>query len=444
MAAPDARCARLALAVGGVALICCASAATAIGDVREAPRAATALAASAWAALLVSLGAAARAQARDRGALSIVLVVAIAARVILLWWHPGLSDDMYRYVWDGRILNAGHNPYSFTPTDPGLGPLRDHWWSAVNHKPLRTIYPPAAEMLMAGAAAVAPGPFAFKIGLILLDIALVGVLVLWLERDGRSGAWAVAYAWNPLVLAEVAGSGHLDPLGVLPLVGAVFLLRRIRANDRTARTRRLAAGTLLGVSVLGKYGAALLVPGLRRELGRHGIFAAVAVVVAGFLPFVSAGPLIWSSLVTYGLTWSFNGSVYALLTALLRVPLIARVLVAGALAWAIRSIDRRRLSPPSMALFVFVAALLLSPTVYPWYLLWPLPFAVVHLQTKAAPVAWAVLAWTATVTLSYVVLIPYRTTGAWQESWQIQVIEYLPVCLLLARAAWLARQKAAT
>ena len=156
-----------------------------------------------------------------------MVLVALAMRVAVLPAAPALSDDVYRYAWEGRVLAGGGNPYAHAPADPELARLREpEVHSRVNHPDLRAIYPPLAE---AGFALVARAWFsilAFKLWVLLHDLALCALLAWWCARRGGSAWDAVAYAWNPLVVAEYAGSAHHDPTGIVWLVAALALAER--------------------------------------------------------------------------------------------------------------------------------------------------------------------------------------------------------------------------
>ena len=116
-----------------------------------------------------------------------VLAVAVAARLVLLPAAPSLSGDLYRYVWEGRVLLHGGNPYRQSPDDPRLASLRDREiYANVNHKNLATIYPPLAEAGFALVARLSPTVAAFKLWVVLHDLALVLVLLWWSKRRGLS------------------------------------------------------------------------------------------------------------------------------------------------------------------------------------------------------------------------------------------------------------------
>lgn len=137
--------------------------------------------------------------------------VAVVARLVLLFQAPG--DDIYRYVWEGRMLLAGWNPYVHAPDAAALEPLRDGLWESVQHKTFTAIYPPLAQWVMALLAAVWAWPMFYKIVFALGDL---GVAFLLAQRFGT--ARALCYAWNPLVIYCFAGGGHYDSLFILAMV----------------------------------------------------------------------------------------------------------------------------------------------------------------------------------------------------------------------------------
>src|SRR5712691_10704305 len=180
-----------------------------------------------------------------RGGLAGIVVAAVAFRLVLLPTAPTLSTDLYRYLWDGRVSVAGLSPYRYPPTAPELSALRDEAiYPRLNHPDWRTIYPPGAQLLFTGMARLAPGNVvAFKLLIVALDLLALALLVSWLRTLGHSPAWALVYAWHPLVVVEFAGSGHLDAVAVAASVAALV------AADRR---REGWSGALLGLGAVVK------------------------------------------------------------------------------------------------------------------------------------------------------------------------------------------------
>ena len=192
------------------------------------------------------------AAARGPRALALVIVVGVIARLTLVSAAPTLSTDAYRYVWDARVAHAGISPYAFAPADRELERLRDaEIFPRLNHPTWRTLYPPATQAFFQTVYRLKPDSvLAMKLAVALLELVGVATVLGLLRAAGRPLSYAVIYVWNPLVLVEVWGTGHIDGI-LVPLVAGVMWA--------IVRSRYAAAGALLGVGTLFKlYPAALL------------------------------------------------------------------------------------------------------------------------------------------------------------------------------------------
>ncbi|HEX7284888.1 MAG TPA: glycosyltransferase 87 family protein [Candidatus Angelobacter sp.] len=293
------------------------------------------------------------------------LVLAALWRLPFLLMPPGPDDDVHRYVWDGRVQRLGYNPYLATPNDPALAGLHTAETRTLNHPDLPSPYPPGAQLFFRAVTAIHESVFALKLAFVLCDFAVVLVLLDLLRRSGQSAHWILAYAWNPLLATEVAGSGHIDILGVLLLlVSAAALVRRWRAVAALAFALAVAV-KFLPIVLLSLY--------WKRVRIRD---AALAAVVLGllYLPFLNHGRIPLGSLGTYVQSFRFNGPVFATLERVAAPQLVAglAVLVGFFTAIWLRS-KAREFSSESLA-WPMAASLLCAPVVYPWYLLWLLPF----------------------------------------------------------------------
>jgi len=149
-------------------------------------------------------------------------------------WHfqflrmpPGLDDDIHRYVWDGRVQRLGYNPYIVVPSDPALASLHTSETRTLNNPEVPSPYPAGAQLFFRAVTSIHESTFALKVAFVLCDLAVVFVLLDVLRRTREGEHWVLAYAWHPLLAIEVAGSGHVDIVGVLLLlVSAAALLRR--------------------------------------------------------------------------------------------------------------------------------------------------------------------------------------------------------------------------
>ena len=442
-----------------------------------------------------------------------ILAVAVLLRLLALPLTPGLSDDVYRYLWDGRVAASGANPYLLTPDDESLAGLRDELWRKTAHRDVATVYPPLALGAFT-AAAVLPRPlFAYKLGLAGVDLAGCALLLALARRRGNAMA-ALACVWNPLLVVEGAGMGHVDVLGASLVVGCVWLLGWRRRGGRpdgrpesqaasggSRRGRRRTqcematelqtgcAGALAGPPKETREAEGLAPPGRRgTRWVVAGVVAALAVLAklvplaalplwwrgvrgrgrrmfavgaAALLLPAAAAVLLWtrgvpSGLVEYALRWEYNGPLYEPLWRLigaLRLDLAAsgvvhavRVLFGGeveappwstfysfahprflaraallaAAAAVFVRLWRRRPDPLHAAFGAFGLVLLASPTFYPWYLIWILPWA-------ALLGARAVLLLSATLPLAYLPAL----AGVPYFPWVYAAVWLPPLCLFL-------------
>jgi alpha-1,6-mannosyltransferase len=309
---------------------------------------------------------------RGRDVLVLVLLVAAAARLMLVFGEvplnqAPLSNDVFRYVWDGRVQSHGINPYAHAPSDSELAGLRDsEIYAHLNRKDGRTIYPPVAQSLYRLLYELHPDSVRWtRLAFAVLDLVAIALLAWLLLRLGRPPSWALVYAWHPLVTFEIASSGHVEGVAVL----LVLLALHASYSRRAALT-----GVLAGAAGLVKFYAVGVLPALVRpdRWLRAGLAVAATVVVA-YLPFVGAGDKVLGFLPTYldqeGIT---KGTRFYPLDLLGLSGSVAAALYVGVVGLALIAVALRfARDAPSMAgaLVLMTAALVLFTPAYPWYCL---------------------------------------------------------------------------
>ena len=186
---------------------------------------------------------------RSRHAAAIIIFLAAAMRAVVVLAPPYLSSDIYRYVWDGRVIAAGINPYRYVPNDPHLAALRDpDIFPEINRgNYARTIYPPAAQAIFFLVTRLGESLTVMKLAMIGFEAVAVVLMLRLLTAAGRPAAWIAVYAWHPLPLWEFAGSGHIDA-AMIAFVALALWSRRPWLTGLA-----LAGGTLVKL-----YPAALL------------------------------------------------------------------------------------------------------------------------------------------------------------------------------------------
>ena len=341
--------------------------------------------------------------------------VIVVGLVLSALWHlpflvtpPGADDDVHRYVWDGRVQRLGYNPYLVVPSDPALSGLHTSETRTLNNPDVPSPYPAGAQLFFRAVTTIHESIFALKIAFVACDFAIALILLDVLRRTGQGAHWVLAYAWNPLLATEVAGSGHIDIVGVLLLlVSAAALERRWRA----------AAAMAFGLAVAVKLLPIVLLPLYwRRVRIRDGVLATVVVGLL-YVPFLNHGRISIGSLGTYVQSFRFNGPVFATLE---RVAAPQFVVGLALLAGFLTAIWMRRKSPPPSSdafAWPMAASLLCAPVVYPWYLLWLLPFV---RSVSTAPI----ILWTVSIIPTYYVW-HLRTLGRpWLVPGWIMLLEY--------------------
>lgn len=347
-----------------------------------------------------------------------VFAVALATRMALMPVTPSLSDDVYRYVWEGRVLAHGGDPWRQAPDDPALAPLRDRViHPRINHPHLATIYPPLGIAGFALVTRISPTVAAMKLWVTLNDLAVVLVLLAWLRRREEGAATAIAYAWNPLVLVEFAGSGHNDPTAIVWLVVALALAER----------RPVASGLALAAASLVKLVPLVALPLLVRRWPWRARIACVVPLVLGLGWFWAHTRGANSGLQVYWDTWRNNELVFLALEKLggFRVGrAIALGLVAAAIGWALW----RRRAAAAGARLAIRTGIVAGPVVHPWYLGWALAF-----EPLGPSVPWLLLSLTAT--LNYGVFATPAAGLDHHPSLATRCVEYgLPLLLAIAIA----------
>nr|MBA2483878.1 hypothetical protein [Nitrosomonas sp.] len=138
----------------------------------------------------------------------LILVISLLARIAMIGMP--VSDDIYRYLWEGKIIVAGESPYQYPADHSQYVSLRDSYWMEMNHKDKLTAYPPLAELMFAVISNIAYSPLAFKALFILADLCLIWVLISILTLRGANVRASLLYALNPLALFAIAGEAHFD------------------------------------------------------------------------------------------------------------------------------------------------------------------------------------------------------------------------------------------
>ena len=308
-----------------------------------------------------------------------IAAIAVLMRIPVVLSPPYLSTDVYRYVWDGRVIAAGINPYRYVPADPHLEALRDtEIFPNINRADSAvTIYPPFAEVIFLTVTRVSESLTAIKAAMVGFELITFVLLVSLLAAESLPTGRVAVYAWHPLVLWEFAGSGHIDAALIALVMAALWAARRGR-NGLT--------GLFLAGATLTKLYPAVLLPAFFRRWRWAMPLIFVAGIIVGYLPFIGAGLRVFGFLPGYAGEEGFDagGAGFYLLSLLRYLPpltgLSGQAYVIGAaallvaLAAAIVLTRDNTGSPVAGAILATTFTILVSPH-YPWYFAWLIVFA---------------------------------------------------------------------
>lgn len=302
----------------------------------------------------------------------LVIGAALIFRLAIIWLPPVLSDDAYRYVWDGVVQAEGHNPYRYAPEDPELAPLHDESiFDALNSASYHTVYPPVSQLIFRfGAVFYDYGwrvsYFVIKAVLALLEFGAVLVLARMLRPEQL-----LLYAWNPLIVLASAGQAHGEAAAALFL--SLTLLALHEGRGSRASVWLACAGWI-------KLYPFVLFPFVWRRYGWRSVAAGSAATAALAAPYAHAEvlPHVVESLDLYVRFFEFNAGPYYAVKEALRLftgqdwskqigPAL-RFLFLASLP-ALYFFDWRLKWDPRRAFAITVGAFLVcATTVHPWYL----------------------------------------------------------------------------
>ncbi len=358
--------------------------------------------------------------------------VVVVGLVLAAVWHieflrvpAGADDDIHRYVWDGRLQRLGYNPYLVIPSDPAAKGLHTPETRTLNNPDLPSPYPPGALLFFRAVTAIQESTFALKVAFVVCEFAIVFVLLDVLRYNRQGAHLVLVYAWSPLLAIEVAGNGHVDIVGALALlVSAAALGRRWRAT----------AAVGFGLAVAVKLLPIVLLPLYWKRVRIRDAALAAGVVGLLYVPFLNQGRIPIGSLGTYVQSWRFNGPVFAMLDQVAPPQLLAGLAVLVGLGTATWLRFAAPGDSPDIFAWPMAGSLLCAPAVFPWYLLWLLPFL-------RSPSTLLIMVWTVSIIPTYV-MWHLRTPGQpWGAlpGW-IMLLEY--GCVAIAAAMiWLYRRR---
>jgi len=368
-----------------------------------------------------------------------IFALALLCRLALLPHDP--SDDVNRYLWEGRVLAHGISPYHHAPDDPLMNSMseNDPFHGKINHPHITAAYPPLMVAFFSLVGSVWYHPLAVKGILMLFDmgtLVFLGFLLAYRNLDLR---WLILYALNPVILWAFAGEGHFDVIQCFFLTGAIYFFDRKKWGWMFL---------LAGLSIQVKYVSALALFFL---FNRENLRMAWVPFIAAILPY---GILLWlfgnentlgmfAGITRFGENFAFNGSVHGLLRVIFGgmkpATMTCIVLLAVFLGWGFFHFyparGGRYGNDPLPGIFYSLGCvILLAPTVHFWYISWVIPFLVLR---PSRP--WLMLC--LSIAFYFVTYGIYYHTGEWRQPLWAYLCQWLPFYgLLIPQGAFFAKQ----
>lgn len=372
-----------------------------------------------------------------RPGFKVIFVLVLVTRLIFMFSTPALSDDFYRFVFDGNLIAAHHSPYGNLPSrlpDEVLSEVDSsgELLANLNSPDYYSVYPPLHQAVFAVGSLLGTNTKASVVVirsiLLLADLALIALLFLLLTKTGSRGGLVVLYALNPLVVTEITGNLHFEGLVALALIVALWFSFR-GSVIKSAFAFSISVGLKLTPLI---YGPAILRQFSSKRGGLWVVVSALFLATWGWwlIP-LAEWPKIAESVRLYFASFEFNASVYYLArrigTAILGynpiaivgwlVPAVGAVVILF-ISWQSKPDNCSDLSRKLM--WVGLTYLLFATTVHPWYIV-PL-IALAVMAKSIVPFVWSVL-----IVLSYVA---YGTTPVSENLWLIG-LEYTVLAIVI-------------
>lgn len=360
----------------------------------------------------------------DRKILFLIITFGMIFRLTLIPTSYTTSDDVHRYLWEGKVILNGFNPYTTPPEDSSLVHLRDDNYKKVTFKHIPAIYPPLSQIVFVLNQFTAGNSTIFlKFIYLIFELITLIFLLKFLSLKGKDTKLILLYAWLPLPILEYFNNAHIDVIGITFLIMFLYYFEKQKYN---------LSSVLSAFAFLSKLLALLLLPlvikklGLKKSIIFYGVFLLVSIIF--YLPFFSGNIDGFAGLFKYLSHWEFNGSVYNLIKIIFSSGQTARIVCAVLLSFSVLIIAIRYNDFTKAAFAVFLCVIIFSTTLYPWYLGW---IAALNIFNPF----FSVMSLFFTINFSNFTPLAEK----WKEYPIVWIIQYIPFYGLLIYDLWMRR-----
>ena len=352
---------------------------------------------------------------KGKNAVFAVFIISMAVRLAVIPSAP--SDDVNRYLWEGKLYSQGISPYTEAAEHEIYKEHRDSYWEEMNHRDKITAYPPLALHFFSFINSFSYSPVVYKIVFMLADLLLIGVILVLLHHYRRPLHWALFYALSPISILAFTAEAHFDVIMVLFLVFAVLAY---------SKKWFVLCGAAMGLAVATKIMVVIAAPLIVLKTGPKGIIAAAIVCSAPFLIHFDDSLQMLEGLISFGSKNNFNGAFNQFFEEVIgttdkRASKICIILFA--FSWSIGFWLSLKDKLWMGLCFCLGGLILFAPIVHFWYFTWFLPFVAIR-----PSLSW--ISFSITAPLYFLVHSTYLSTGDWELPVWARWLFWLPFIII--------------
>ena len=350
-----------------------------------------------------------------------LVAVSILIRISFITTQPIGSDDIYRYIWDGKVQSTGINPYLYSPNDPSLQNLHSETIPKfVNNPDMKTIYFPLSQWLFyAGYSLSGEAVWGYKLLLLIFELITLSALFLLIREIKIPDKNILLYALCPLPIIQFSFDAHLDGFGLpLLILALLFYLDN----------KKILSLIFLGLSFSIKPVGLLFLPILffyEKKLPERikVVFIPAIAFSVQFLPYIfTSNP--FETFFIYAKHWTFNGIVFNIIDSFIQNNQTARIICGILLVICLLPFIFNKLELLQKYYYSVLLLLIFSPVVHPWYIAW------LAVLLPILP-RWSGIFYVGLSSLTVFTVLSYQLNGLWKEYPIVLMLEYIPVVAIL-------------
>ncbi len=357
----------------------------------------------------------------DNYQLLFLILLSALTQLSFINFEPIGSDDIYRYMWDGKVQVNGINPYLYKPIDKELNELHSNILpTKMNFKEMRTVYFPLSQWLFYVGYKISGENFwAYKILIFISIITTIFLLYKILLKLKLENKRLLFFILSPLIYFQFSLDGHLDAYGLPLLISSLYFY---------INGKKLISAVFLGLSFSVKPIAVVLIPIF--FLNENSFSDKIKFLIVNlfsfliqFIPYVfSSNP--FEAFFIFSKNWMYNGFIFTTINSFFHNNQLSRLITWLLLLISLLPIYFSKIELIKKIYFAITLMIIFSPVVHPWYLIWVLVLIPLVDLTSGFYLVSA-------ISLTSITIYIYKMTGVWKDFYLVQMIEFIPTILLM-------------